>query len=234
MARPFFVIMERARKADTPITRKLLINKIYSRLNGHYGDLKWWPGETPFEVIVGAILTQNTNWDNVAKAIKNLKTAGMLCPVSLNSTGEAEIAGLIKPSGYYNVKARRLKNFLNFLFGEFGGDIEAMFSAGPERLRGMLLEVSGIGEETADSILLYAGGMPVFVVDAYTRRIMKRHGIIDGDPQYSEVQKLITASIPRNTSLYNQFHALIVQAGKDFCRKKPLCEKCPLERLGNA
>lgn len=196
--------------------------------------MKWWPGETPFEVIVGAILTQNTNWDNVAKAIHNLKTAGMLCPVKLNATDELEIAGLIRPSGYYNVKARRLRNFLKFLFDEFGGDIDAMFSAGAKKLRGMLLKVNGVGEETADSILLYAGVLPVFVVDAYTRRIMKRHGVFEGDPPYSEIQKLITSNISQKTSLYNQFHALIVQAGKDFCRKKPLCEQCPLKGLGHA
>lgn len=185
-------------------------------------------------MIVGAILTQNTNWDNVAKAIHNLKTAGMLCPVKLNAADEQEIAGLIRPSGYYNVKARRLRNFLKFLFEEFGGDVDAMFSAGTERLRGMLLKVNGIGEETADSILLYAGDMPVFVVDAYTRRIMKMHGVLEGDPPYSEIQTLITANIPPKTRLYNQFHALIVQTGKDFCRKKPLCGQCPLKGLDHA
>ncbi len=158
----------------------------------------------------------------------------MLCPAKLNAAGEPDIAGLIRPSGYYNIKTKRLKNFLNFVFGQFGGDLDAMFSAGPEKLRGMLLEISGIGEETADSILLYAGGLPVFVVDTYTRRIMKRHGIIEGDPPYSEIQKLITANIPKKTGLYNQYHALIVQAGKDFCRKKPHCEKYPLQRLLNA
>ncbi len=234
MARPF-CFMTNTRKAKKPITsRKGLIRNIYSYLDRHYGDLKWWPGETPFEVIVGAILTQNTSWDNVAKAINNLKTAGMLCPIKLHTARETAIAGLIRPSGYYNVKTRRLKSFLDFLFGEFGGDIDAMFSLKPERLREKLLRVSGIGEETADSILLYAGDMPVFVVDAYTRRIMKRHGIIEGYPPYSELQKLITANIPRKTGLYNQYHALIVQAGKDFCRKKPLCENCPLQRLVHA
>jgi len=215
-------------------SRKKLVQNIYAYLDRHYGDLKWWPGETPFEVIVGAILTQNTSWDNVAKAIINLKTAGMLCPEKLHSAEDAVIAGLIRPSGYYNVKTRRLKSFLNFMFGEFGGDIKAMFSLEPETLREKMLRVNGIGEETADSILLYAGGMPVFVVDAYTKRIMKRHGIIEGEPAYSEVQKLMTACIPRKAGLYNQYHALIVQTGKDFCRKKPLCEKCPLKRLANA
>lgn len=227
--------MDIFRKTENSITsKKILIRKIYSCLDRHYGDLKWWPGETPFEVIVGAILTQNTSWDNVAKAITNLKTADMLSPVKLNTAGEAVIAGLIRPSGYYNVKTRRLKNFLDFLFGEFGGDIDKMFSAGPEKLRKMLLGISGIGQETADSILLYAGEMPVFVVDAYTRRIMKRHGIVKGDPSYSELQELITVNIPKKTGLYNQYHALIVQAGKDFCRKKPLCEQCPLRGLDHA
>lgn len=227
--------MVHTRKAKKPITsRKRLIQNIYLYLDRHYGDLKWWPGETPFEVIVGAILTQNTSWDNVAKAINNLKTAGMLSPGKLHTAQASIIAGLIRPSGYYNVKTRRLKSFLKFLFEEFGGDIGAMFSLKPERLREKLLQVSGIGEETADSILLYAGGMPVFVVDAYTRRIMTRHGIIEGDPAYSDVQKLITANIATKTALYNQYHALIVQTGKDFCRKKPLCEQCPLKGLGHA
>lgn len=215
-------------------SEKKLIRKIYSRLNRHYGDLKWWPGETPFEVIVGAILTQNTSWDNVSKAIQNLKTAEMLCPVKLNSADPPVIAGLIRPSGYYNVKAARLKNFLRFLFEEFGGEVESMFSLEAGKLREKLLRVSGIGEETADSILLYAGGMPVFVVDAYTKRILKRHGIIEGEPGYREVQDLITANIPRKTRLYNQYHALIVQTGKDFCRKRPLCERCPLRGLDHA
>jgi len=222
----------KAEKRASSQTR--LVRNIYTILNRHYGDLKWWPGETPFEVIVGAILTQNTSWDNVSKAIKNLKAADMLCPMKLNSAGQAEVAGLIRPAGYYNVKAGRLRNFLLFLFGEFGGDIASMFSLGAGKLREKLLGINGIGEETADSILLYAGEMPVFVVDAYTKRIMSRHGIIEGDPGYPQVQKLITANIPKDVKLYNQYHALIVQTGKDFCRKKPLCGQCPLRGLGHA
>lgn len=222
------------RAAKRIISRKKLIRKIYSRLGRYYGNLQWWPGDSPFEVIVGAILTQNTSWDNVAKAIANLKAADMLCPVKLYASEPSIIAGLIRPSGYYNIKTRRIKSFLHFLFGEFRGDIDAMFSLEPGALRGKLLTVNGIGEETADSILLYAGGMPVFVVDAYTKRIFNRHGIIDGDPGYSEVQRIVTANIPREAGLYNQYHALIVQTGKDFCRKKPLCETCPLRDIGHA
>jgi endonuclease-3 related protein len=227
--------MNHTGKAEKRIdSGKKLIRNIYTRLNRHYGDLKWWPGETPFEVIVGAILTQNTSWDNVAKAIDNLKTAKMLCPGKLNNAELPAIAALIRPSGYYNVKAGRLKNFLKFFFEEFGGEIDSMFSLEAGLLREKLLRVSGIGEETADSILLYAGEKPVFVVDAYTKRILKRHGIIEGDPGYREVQDLMTANIPRKTRLYNQYHALIVQAGKDFCRKRPLCERCPLKGLAHA
>lgn len=234
MARPLYFRHYAGKAEGTVISKRSLINNIYSRLDRYYGDLKWWPGESPFEVIVGAILTQNTNWDNVAKAIKNVKAKDFLCPVTLHAAEGPDIAELIRPCGYYNVKARRLKNFLDFLFREFGGDIDAMFSREPERLRKELLGISGIGEETADSILLYAGGISVFVVDAYTKRIMRRHGIIDGDPAYSEVQRLITANIPRKAGLYNQYHALIVQTGKDFCRKKPLCDSCPLKGLGHA
>ena len=214
--------------------KAVLIRDIYSVLDRHYGDLKWWPGETPFEVIVGAILTQNTSWDNVARAVANLKSAGMLCPFRLYSAQPGRIAGLIRPSGYYNVKTRRLRHFLHFLHGEFGGDIDAMFRLDTLELRRRLLSVNGIGEETADSILLYAGGKPVFVVDAYTNRILQRHGVIREGCSYADVKAIFESCIPPEPAVYNQYHALIVQTGKDFCRKRPLCGECPLRLLNHA
>ncbi len=232
MARPFCLWVKQGMQKNQAANK--LVRKIYTVLDRYYGDLKWWPGETPFEVIVGAILTQNTNWENVSKAIKNLKAADMLWPDKLHNAEHAVIAGLIRPAGYYNVKAKRLRNFLDFLFERFGGKIDSMFSLEPGELREKLLNVNGIGEETADSILLYAGGMPVFVVDAYTKRIMTRHGIIEGDAVYQDIQKMITANLPGDVKLYNQYHALIVQAGKDFCRKKQLCGQCPLKGLDHA
>lgn len=232
MARPFCLWVKQGMQKNQ--SAKKLVRKIYTVLNRYYGDLKWWPGETPFEVIVGAILTQNTNWENVSKAIKRLKAEDMLCPEKLYNAEQAVVAGLIRPAGYYNVRAKRLRNFLDFLFQGFSGNIDSMFSLGHGELREKLLNVNGIGEETADSVLLYAGGMPVFVVDAYTKRIMSRHGIIEADAGYPDIQKMITANLPENVKLYNQYHALIVQAGKDFCRKKPLCDQCPLKGLNHA
>lgn len=220
---------QKTKKAD----RAELVRRIYSILDGHYGDLNWWPGETPFEVVVGAILTQNTSWHNVTQAIRNLKEAGMLCPEIMIEAQTGEIAGLIRPSGYFNIKARRLKNFLMFLFSEFGGKLEKMFDTETTMLRSKLLGVNGIGEETADSILLYAGGKPVFVVDAYTKRVLARHGLVREGAGYGETREVITGSTPGDTRLYNQFHALFVHVGKDFCRKQPLCGSCPLRALSH-
>ncbi|MBW2631325.1 MAG: endonuclease III domain-containing protein [Deltaproteobacteria bacterium] len=203
--------------------------KIYETLNEHFGELHWWPGETPFEVAVGTILTQNTNWKNVEIAIAKLKEADLLDPLRLYAAEESIVAGLIRSSGYYNIKAKRLKTFLHFLQEEYAGDMEEMFKEELWTLREKLLDVSGIGEETADSILLYGGDKPVFVVDAYTRRILERHDIVTRDWSYKEIQELFMDNLPRDTSLYNQYHALFVNTGKYFCRKKPLCSGCPLE-----
>ena len=208
------------------VSRRL--EAIFETLNAHFGDLHWWPGETPFEIIVGAILTQNTNWNNVATAIAALKEAGLLTPRALYDAEDAAVARLIRPSGYYNVKTKRLKAFLVFLHTRYGGDLNAMFDEDMWTLRQQLLDIKGIGAETADSILLYGGAKPVFVVDAYTRRILDRHGLITPDWSYGEVQSLFMDLLPQNTSLYNQYHALLVQVGKEFCKKKPLCEACPL------
>jgi endonuclease-3 related protein len=205
--------------------------KIYETLNNRFGDLCWWPGETPFEIAVGAILTQNTNWKNVERAIENLKKRDLLSPAGLLEAADKTIEDLIRPSGYYRVKTKRLNNFIRFLYAEYGGDLDKMFDEELWPLRGKLLGVKGIGEETADSILLYAGEKPVFVVDAYTRRILSRHRFIDEDARYGDIQSLFMDHLPCDAPLFNQYHALFVNAGKRFCRKKPLCEECPLKGL---
>jgi len=205
--------------------------RIYGTLDRYYGDLKWWPAEEPFEVIVGAILTQNTNWKNVEKAISNLRKEKILVPEKLYRVGDTRLENLIRPSGYYRVKAKRLKTFLDFFFNEYKGQVERMFSADWRKLRAKLLKVKGIGEETADSILLYAGHKPVFVVDQYTKRIFARHALIDGNEKYEYIQHFIMDRLPADVSLYNQYHALIVNTGKQFCKKDPLCTECPLRRM---
>jgi endonuclease III related protein len=207
---------------------------LYERLHAHFGDLGWWPGETPFEVAVGAILTQNTVWRNVEKAIGNLKVARVLTPVGLFGLDEATLAEMIRPAGYFRVKARRLKAFLHYLKERNGLSMEKMFRKGTGPLRAELLSVHGIGEETADSILLYAGNRPVFVIDAYTRRILARHGWIGGGEAYGLVRDVVSEGLPARAPLYKQYHALFVQTGKEFCRKaSPRCEGCPVNRLGS-
>ncbi len=205
------------------------ITSIFQKLYDHYGPQRWWPAESPFEVIVGAILTQNTAWANVEKAICNLKQRGLLDPVLLNGLEPEKIAEHIKPSGYYNIKTKRLKSFLNFLFKRFSGSLDKMFKEELETLREGLLNISGIGEETADSILLYAGGYPIFVVDAYTKRVFSRHGFFKSDVSYLDCQRLFMDNLSADAGLFNEYHALIVMVGKDFCKKKePVCRECPL------
>ncbi|MBT8489528.1 MAG: endonuclease III domain-containing protein [Deltaproteobacteria bacterium] len=207
------------------------LQQMYEVLEGHFGNLYWWPGETPFEIAVGAILTQNTNWKNVERAIDQLKSNGLLSPKALQKASDDRVAELIRPSGYYNVKTKRLKAFLNFLEREFEGSMDRMFKTDLWALRSRLLRVNGIGEETADSILLYAGKKPIFVVDGYTRRILERHGIIGNDWSYDRIQKLYMINIPGSTILYNQYHALLVSTGKHYCKKTPLCTDCPLQEM---
>jgi len=191
----------------------------------------WWPGETPFEVMVGAVLTQNTSWANVEKAILNLKRERLLAPKRLNKTGVLKLARIIKPAGFFNVKAKRLKSFLDFLFREYNGNLTVMRKENIRTLRRKLLNVNGIGAETCDSILLYALQKPIFVIDAYTKRIFSRLGIIDEDVGYEKLQSLFMKSLPRNTKLYNEYHALIVKLGKDICRKRPICNLCAIKKL---
>jgi len=201
-------------------------------MSGALGPMHWWPGETPFEVIVGAILTQSTAWANVERAIANLRTASLLSPSAMLRTRTERLAGFVRPSGYFRQKAKKLKAFVRFLHNSYGGSLERMFETPTARLRQELLLVHGIGPETADSILLYAGNHPVFVVDAYTHRIFSRHGITSGKPDYEAVRNLFESSLPRQPELLNEFHALIVNTGKNWCRKKaPRCDGCPLRPL---
>jgi len=205
--------------------------RLYDLMNDRFGDLKWWPADGPFEVMVGAILTQNTAWTNVEKAIATLKRKRLLSPEALARTDEAALAGIIRPSGYYNIKAKRLKAFVRFFLSQYDGSTEAMSAEETGPLREKLLGVPGIGPETADSIILFACRKPVFVSDAYTRRILHRHCLIPADADYQLIQDLFMANLTPDAALFNQFHALLVQTGKTFCRKTPQCAPCPLGRL---
>lgn len=207
------------------------LEAFYAELFAAWGKQKWWPAETPFEVIVGAILTQNTNWTNVEKALANLKAARMLDPQALHYATADRIAELIRPSGYFNVKARRLKNFLDFFFCEAGGSLARLSALPTPELRRKLLAVNGLGPETADSILLYALNRPVFVVDAYTRRVLRRHHLIKGDEDYEAIRELFELNVTRSRKLFNEYHALIVRLGKHHCRPTAKCDACPLAKF---
>ncbi|MDP6558649.1 MAG: endonuclease III domain-containing protein [Candidatus Binatia bacterium] len=202
--------------------------QVYRRLYGRYGDLHWWPGETPLEISVGAILTQNTAWTNVEKAIEHLKEKRALSVAALSRLSHTRLARLVKSAGYFNVKARRLKNFNSFISSHFGGSLKRMLNEETHVLREKLLSVNGTGPETADSILLYAAGKPIFVIDAYTKRILSRHGVMPYERSYEDYQRLFMKHLRPDVPLYNQFHAMLVYAGKDYCRRRPLCESCPL------
>ena len=201
---------------------------IYRALFRHFGHRGWWPGDTPFEVMVGAILTQNTAWTNVEKAIQNLKRARRLNLNAMLNLSHRSLASLIRPAGYFNIKAKRLKNYLNFLQRNYQGKISRMSKVTTAKLRKELLEVNGVGEETADSILLYALKKKKFVVDAYTRRIFSRHRYLTGKEDYREIQEIFERILPTSLRLYNDYHAQIVEVGKNFCRSRPRCEACPL------
>ena len=207
------------------------LTALYDLLFGYYGPQHWWPGDTPFEVAVGAILTQNTNWTNVEKAISNLKREKLLSARAMHRLPSRVMAELIRPSGYFNVKARRLKAFLDFLSERYGGSMADMKKKGLVQLRKELLAVSGIGQETADSILLYALGKPVFVIDAYTKRVLSRHGFIGEGASYGECQELFHRGLGHDVQLFNEYHALIVRVGKEHCRPDPRCSGCPLESV---
>jgi endonuclease-3 related protein len=186
------------------------LTEIYQMLFDRFGPQHWWPGETQFEIITGAILTQNTNWANVEKAIANLMSANLLTPEKLYRLSTSRLAELIRPAGYYNIKAHRLKSFLDWLFHSYDGRLENLENLDTGRLRTELLAVKGIGHETADSILLYAFDRPIFVVDAYTARVAVRHGLIEPDADYEQLRDLFQSNLPQDVQLFNEYHALLV------------------------
>lgn len=207
-----------------------VIRSMYDTMLEALGPSHWWPGDSPFEIAVGAILTQNTNWKNVEQAITNLKDGGLLSPKAMHSLSSGELAQLIRPAGYFNIKAKRLLNFLEFLRVEADFELESLKAQELHELRPRILKVNGIGPETADAILLYALEYPTFVVDAYTYRMMGRHGLVWENMDYHELQALFMDALPEDVALYNEYHSLIVRIGKDWCKKKAgLCETCPLK-----
>lgn len=215
-----------------PMSQADTILGMYEAMHAALGDSDWWPGETPFEISIGAILTQNTNWTNVEKAIDNLKNADLLSPEAMHDQDIHELAELIRPAGYYNIKARRIFNFLEFLKNEVSYDLLALKEYSLEDVRPKILGVNGIGPETADAILLYALDFPTFVVDAYTARLAHRHGLAFEGIDYHELQSLFMDVLPQDVAMYNEYHALIVRIGKDWCKKKQgLCDTCPLQHF---
>jgi endonuclease-3 related protein len=205
------------------------LREAYDRLLAAFGPQNWWPGESPFEIIVGAVLVQNTAWRNVERAIENLRGAGLMEPHALYALPQVELAELIRPAGYYQVKAKRLRNLLRFIVEEFDGSLDTMFATSLGTLREQLLSVHGIGPETADAILLYAGGLPTFVVDSYTHRVLARHAWVDYDADYHEIKDLFESELPADATIFNEYHALVVRLGKDHCKRSVAhCESCPL------
>lgn len=219
-----------ARLKKTPVSDTCgnIFLDVFRILLGRYGPLHWWPAETPFEVCAGAILTQNTNWGNVEKAIANLKKEGLLSAEAMRDVPVERLAEVIRPAGFFNVKSARLKDFVAWLFMRHDGKLERMFSGDWQALRKELLQVRGIGRETCDSILLYAGNKPSFVVDAYTKRLFAHLGVISEKADYEEIRALFMGNLPEDVEVFNEYHALIVQHCKEHCRKKPLCPGCDL------
>ncbi|BCR03586.1 endonuclease III [Desulfuromonas versatilis] len=206
-----------------------IFREVFERLAAHFGPLHWWPAETPFEVLVGAVLTQNTAWTNVEKAIANLKQAGALGPAELRGFARAQLEELIRPAGFFRQKAERLQLALEHLFEYHRGSLERLLAQPLETARRELLSLKGIGPETADSILLYAGSHPSFVVDAYTRRLFERLGVLSGAESYEAIRSRFMTRLPHDSDLFNEYHALIVEQCKTLCRKRaPRCRPCPL------
>ena len=214
--------------------------EMYEAMRARFGHQGWWPvaegsraGERALEICIGAILTQNTNWKNVEKAIANLKANGCIRVAALHAKSHRELAELIRPAGYFNVKARRLKNFIAHVHEFRDGNIEAFLDRSVETLREELLSINGVGRETADSIILYAAGKPSFVVDAYTHRILVRHGLVAPQDDYETIKDLFESALPQDTALWSDFHAQLVSTGKNFCKPTARCAGCPLEPLNH-
>ncbi len=212
-------------------SQKRILTDIFDALYQSFGPRHWWPGDSAFEVAVGAILTQNTNWGNVEKAIANIKVKKSLNARALHNMTHNQLAALIRPAGYFNVKARRLKSFLDFLCNDYRGSMKQMKKVDISSLRKKMLSVHGIGPETADSILLYALDKPVFVIDAYTKRVMSRHGLVSESDGYHDLQELFHKHLPLDVQLFNEYHALFVMVGKHYCKPKPKCTGCPLDGI---
>ena len=205
--------------------------ELYRRLLRHFGRQNWWPARTRFEMMVGAILTQRTRWENAERAVKNLEKAGLLDPVALAKTPIEKLEKLVRPAGFYKLKARRLLSLAKHIAGEYQGDVDAFLSRPPEELRNELLSIYGVGKETADSILLYAADKLYFPVDAYTKQIFHRMGLTPKNISYERLRGFIEENIDRNLAVYKEFRALLVVLGKTYCRKNPLCQKCPISSL---
>jgi endonuclease-3 related protein len=214
----------------TNASHPLPLAEVFRVLLEHFGPQHWWPGRTRLEVCVGAILTQNTAWTNVEHAIRNLRRARALNLPALHTAPLPHLAAWIRPAGYFNIKARRLRAFTTLVAERFGGKLEKLLALPTAELRATLLGVNGIGPETADCMVLYAARRPVFVVDAYTRRLLHRHGWCAAKAGYDELAALFTTALPHDEQLFNEFHALIVALGKNYCRTRAECAKCPLRR----
>jgi endonuclease III related protein len=210
---------------------KSIAREVHDTLLAALGPQRWWPGESPFEVMVGAVLVQNTAWKNVERAIANLKDAGAIEPHAIHALPMGELEELIRPAGYFRLKAKRLRNLVDYVVERYDGSLEYMKDVDAARLREELLEVNGVGPETADSILLYALGKPVMVVDTYTHRIWARHGWVDYDTDYHGLQDELSRGLPDEAPLLNEMHALIVHVGHHWCKRVPKCEMCPLQGM---
>ena len=211
------------------MTTKQRLLKIFNILLASFGKRHWWPGETPLEIIVGAVLTQNTSWKNVEKAIGNMKNEGVLDVEKLYEINTEKLGEIIRSSGFFNIKSKRLKNIINVIYNKYNATIENISNTDTNTLRSLLLTVNGVGPETADSILLYALNRPVFVVDAYTKRFLKNHNLYNCDGDYHDIQKFFMDNLKPDVYIFNEFHALIVCLCQIHCRKVPICSGCPLE-----
>ncbi|MFH1904754.1 MAG: endonuclease III domain-containing protein [bacterium] len=214
-----------------PNLRQPLLNpyELYTSLLSHFGSQHWWPAKTPFEVVVGAILTQQTTWKNVEKAIENLKSSHVLDPCKISNLSLRKLEVYVKPTGFYRQKARRLKDICTYIFKEYNGSLKRLFNKETCSLRAELLSLKGIGPETADSIILYAAEKPSFVIDAYTKRIRERLQLTD-ELDYESLKKFFESNIPEDVEVYKEFHALLVELGKNYCKTKPVCKNCPLSK----
>lgn len=221
--------LSRGRDSIVLQRRHQLIHAVFHRLFDAFGPQHWWPADTPFEVIAGAILTQNTAWKNVEKSLEALRRHGLMSPEAIHAVPDEELASLIRPSGYYNRKAKKLKAFCSYLMDHREGDLDRLLSQDMDQLRPELLQIYGIGPETADSILLYAAHQPSFVVDTYTHRIFSRHGLVPEEADYDELRDYFMDCLEPDVSFFQEYHALIVRAGHLHCRRKPFCSSCPLD-----